>query len=169
MCSWGCSWGSQIQLFPWLFVDVLYCSAWNHCPLKNTIINCSCNCISAKAASQHSIDMSNDLHKTIFVVTEQAHAAPHLSETACWEARVIPSLDLFLLYLLSESKGDTPETILSKLGKLFSAWLVSAIHGSGGGGVQGLGTELFHIPAAGWHSNVLSSWPLIHPSNSFSM
>lgn len=49
-------------------------------------------------------------------------------------------------------EGGTSETSLFKLGKLFSARLLSATLGSGGSGVQGLGIELLRIPPTGWDS-----------------
>lgn len=47
-------------------------------------------------------------------------------------------------------EGETSEASLFRLGKLFSAQLLSAIVGSRGGGVQGSGTELLHITPTEW-------------------
>lgn len=65
-------------------------------------------------------------------------------------------------------EGETSEASLFRLRNLFSAWLLSVILGSGGGDVQGLGTELLHIPLQVGTQIFYHPGFLIHLGNSFS-
>lgn len=100
------------------------------------------------------------------VVPKQTHTAPHLPENILKRQRfpldwLIPLIPAF------GEEGETSEASLFRLRNLFSAWLLSVILGSGGGDVQGLGTELLHIPLQ--DGTQISYHPgfLIHLDNNF--
>lgn len=65
------------------------------------------------------------------------------------KSQTFPLACLIPLMPAFREKWETSETFLFKLGELFSAQVLSAGPGSGGDDLQGLGTELLHVPPSG--------------------